>query len=74
MLYNKTSKKLDILKRKEIEEDIKNYWENNNLNLGKLALPLRAATTGKSVSPGLYELMEVLGKTETLARIANIDK
>ena len=50
------------------------YCENNNLNLGKLALPLRAATTGKSVSPGLYELMEVLGKTETLARIININK
>ena len=52
----------------------KKYCENNNLNLGKLALPLRAATTGKSVSPGLYELMEVLGKAETLARIIDINK
>ena len=73
-LYHKELSKLDIWKRKEIEEDIKKYCENNNLNLGKLALPLRAATTGKSVSPGLYELMEVLGKTETLARIININK
>ena len=44
-----------------------------NINLGKLAQPLRAATTGKSVSPGLYEVMEVLGKEETLNRIQNIN-
>jgi len=73
-LYHKELSKLETWKRKEIEEDIKKYCENNNLNLGKLALPLRAATTGKSVSPGLYELMEVLGKTETLARIIDIYK
>ena len=73
-LYYKELSKLEIWSRKEIEEDIKKYCENNNLNLGKLALPLRAATTGKSVSPGLYELMEVLGKTETLSRIININK
>jgi len=65
--------KLEIWKEKNIEDDIKLYCEKNELKLGKLAQPLRAATTGKSVSPGLYELMEVLGKTETLKRILNIN-
>ena len=52
---------------------LKIYCKNNDINLGKLAQPLRAAVTGKSVSPGLYELIEVLGKDETLARIKNIN-
>jgi glutamyl-tRNA synthetase len=65
--------KLEIWKQNNIEEDIKLFCETNNLNLGKVAQPLRAATTGKSVSPGLYELMEVLGKTETLNRLLNIN-
>ena len=72
-LYYEQLSKLDIWKRTEIEEDIKAYCKNNDINLGKLAQPLRAAVTGKSVSPGLYELIEVLGKNETLARIKNIN-
>tara|TARA_Y100001968_G_C19380039_1_gene729806 strand:- start:770 stop:1624 length:855 start_codon:yes stop_codon:yes gene_type:complete len=72
LYYNQLSK-LEIWNKEEIEEDIKMYCQANNINLGKLAQPLRAAITGKSVSPGLYELMEVLGKNETLARITNIN-
>ncbi|MDB9762840.1 glutamate--tRNA ligase [Alphaproteobacteria bacterium] len=71
--YHDHLNKLVSWKQNNIEEDIKLYCEKNKLNLGKLAQPLRAATTGKSVSPGLYELMEVLGKTETLKRIININ-
>ena len=37
--------------------------------LGKLAQPLRAAVTGTSVSPGLFEVLELVGKERTLARI-----
>ena len=72
-LYYKQLLKLEKWNKEEIEEDIKMYCQVNNINLGKLAQPLRAAITGKSVSPGLYELMEVLGKNETLARITNIN-
>jgi len=71
--YHDHLNKLVNWEQSNIEEDIKLYCEKNKLNLGKLAQPLRAATTGKSVSPGLYELMEVLGKTETLKRIININ-
>ena len=72
-LYHKQLSKLEIWNKKDIELDIKKYCENSGINLGKLAQPLRAAITGKSVSPGLYELMEVLGRNETLARIININ-
>ena len=36
---------------------------------GKLAQGLRAALTGTSVSPGLFEVMRVLGRAETLGRL-----
>jgi len=71
--YSSFLKNIKIWKQNNIEENIKNYCNNKNINLGKLAQPLRAATTGKSVSPGLYEVLEVLGKEETLKRILNIN-
>ena len=71
--YHEHLSKLEIWKQNNIEENIKLFCEANNLNLGKVAQPLRAATTGKSVSPGLYELMEVLGKMETLSRLIKIN-
>ncbi len=40
-----------------------------SLKLGKLAQPLRAALTGSTASPGLFEVMAVLGRDETLARL-----
>ena len=40
-----------------------------NIKLGELAQPLRVALTGTSVSPGLFEVMEVLGKDTVLRRV-----
>ncbi|MFZ1427602.1 MAG: glutamate--tRNA ligase [Geminicoccaceae bacterium] len=39
------------------------------IGFGKLAQPLRVALTGTTVSPGIFEIMRVLGRTEVLARI-----
>jgi glutamyl-tRNA synthetase len=39
------------------------------IGFGKLAQPLRAALTGTSVSPGIFEVMRVLGRAEVLGRI-----
>jgi glutamyl-tRNA synthetase len=36
-----------------------------------VAQPLRAALTGSSASPGIFQVMEVLGREETLGRIAD---
>ncbi len=43
-----------------------------DLGLGKLAQPLRAALTGSNASPSLFEIMEIFGKNETLARISAV--
>lgn len=39
------------------------------LKLGKIAQPIRVALTGGTASPGLFEVMQVLGKEQTLARL-----
>jgi glutamyl-tRNA synthetase len=44
--------------------------ETTGLGLGKLAQPTRTALTGRKVSPGIYEVLEILGKETALARIA----
>ena len=41
------------------------------VKLGAVAQPLRAALTGSLASPGIFEVMEVLGREESLARIAD---
>ncbi|OJX80922.1 glutamate--tRNA ligase [Magnetospirillum sp. 64-120] len=58
-------------KKDVLEEAARVYAEGKGQKLGKVAQPLRAALTGSSVSPPIFEVMEVLGKTETLGRIAD---
>lgn len=53
----------------ELETAVKAYAETEGLKLGKIAQPLRAALTGRSVSPGVFEVMEVLGRAESIARL-----
>ena len=43
--------------------------EAKGLKLGKLAQPLRAALTGRTVSPGIFEVMVLIGREETMARL-----
>jgi len=43
--------------------------DEKRIKLGEIAQPLRVALTGTSVSPGLFEVMEVLGKEKVLRRI-----
>jgi glutamyl-tRNA synthetase len=53
----------------ELEAAVKVHAEAAGLKLGKLAQPLRAALTGTSTSPGIFDVLEVLGRDEALARI-----
>jgi glutamyl-tRNA synthetase len=41
------------------------------VKLGKLAQPLRAALTGRTTSPGIFDVLELLGREESLGRIAD---
>jgi glutamyl-tRNA synthetase len=45
------------------------FAEANNLKLGAVAQPLRAAMTGKTTSPGIFDVLAVLGRQECLARL-----
>lgn len=53
----------------QVEEKIGSFIEENDLKLGQVAQPLRAALTGSNSSPGIFEVMAVLGRTETLNRV-----
>ena len=43
--------------------------EATGLKLGKIAQPVRLALTGKTVSPGIFEILNVLGKEKSLDRL-----
>jgi glutamyl-tRNA synthetase len=51
------------------EQAIRAVAESEGLKLGKLAQPLRAALTGRTTSPGIFDVLVLLGKGESLARI-----
>jgi glutamyl-tRNA synthetase len=53
----------------EIENLFKSLVEKHSIKLGALAQPVRVAMTGGTESPGIYEVLEVLGKTKVLARL-----
>lgn len=43
--------------------------EERELKLGQIAQPVRVALTGGTVSPGIFEVMDILGKDEVLKRL-----
>jgi len=51
------------------ESVVRAYAEGAGLKLGKAAQPLRAALTGRSTSPGVFDVLAVLGREESLARL-----
>jgi glutamyl-tRNA synthetase len=53
------------------EAIVRNFAEEHGLKLGKAAQPLRAALTGRVTSPGIFDVLSVLGRDESLARIAD---
>ena len=54
-----------------IEAEIRAFVDHEGLKLGKVAQPLRAALTGTTVSPGIFDVLSVLGREESLARIGD---
>ena len=53
------------------EQALRNVAEARELKLGKLAQPLRAALTGRTTSPGIFDVLILLGKGESLSRISD---
>jgi len=62
---------LDVFDHDTVANTIRSEAEENGIKLGDLAQPLRVAITGRSVSPSVFEVMEVLGKDEILKRLKN---
>jgi glutamyl-tRNA synthetase len=54
-----------------LDAAVRKTAEDAGVKLGKLAQPLRAALTGKTTSPGIFDVLMMLGKDESLARIAD---
>jgi len=54
-----------------LENAVREFAEANDLKLGKVAQPLRAALTGSNVSPGIFDVLAVLGRDEALGRISD---
>jgi glutamyl-tRNA synthetase len=53
------------------ERAIRDFAQRFGMKLGNIAQPLRAALTGRTTSPPIFEVLVVLGKDECLARIAD---
>jgi glutamyl-tRNA synthetase len=54
-----------------LDAAVRNVADQAGVKLGKLAQPLRAALTGRTTSPGIFDVLVLLGKDESLARIAD---
>ncbi|MCG8547562.1 MAG: glutamate--tRNA ligase [Alphaproteobacteria bacterium] len=63
---------LDPWQADALEAAIRRFAEDQSVGLGKVAQPLRAALTGSNASPGIFEVMEILGREESAARIAGV--
>jgi glutamyl-tRNA synthetase len=51
------------------EAALRAFAEEKSLKLGAVAQPLRAALTGRTTSPGIFEVLDVLGRQESLGRL-----
>ncbi len=66
--------RLDALSRWDlpsIEAQVREFAADQDLKLGKVAQPIRAALTGRTTSPGVFDVMAVLSREECLARLAD---
>ena len=52
-----------------LEAAVRGFAETRGLGLGRVAQPLRAALTGRAVSPPVFDVMAVFGREESLARL-----
>lgn len=58
-----------VFERDALEQGFKSVLTETGLSMGKLAQPVRVALTGGTVSPGIFDVMALLGRERTLARL-----
>ncbi|WP_010135499.1 glutamate--tRNA ligase [Ochrovirga pacifica] len=64
-------KETETFKSLEIETNIKSFLKENELGFGKVMPPLRLAIVGEMKGPHLFDIIEMIGKENTLKRIEN---
>ncbi|NNE20776.1 MAG: hypothetical protein HKN10_20080 [Myxococcales bacterium] len=60
---------VETFAKEPLEQAVKAWLEADELSMKLVAQPARVALTGRTKSPGLFEVMEVLGKAKTLTRL-----
>ena len=55
--------------QESLESALRAHGDAQGLKFGQIAQPLRVALTGRAVSPGIFEIMEIIGQKETLERL-----
>lgn len=60
---------MDVITEKAIEDMLRSLAEEKQVGLGKIAQPLRVSICGNTVSPPIFDSVDMLGKENTLARI-----
>ncbi len=65
---------LDEFNETDLENAFKAVMEKTGLKLGKIAQPVRLALTGRTASPGIFEIIEIIGKDRVLSRIKDAIK
>ena len=58
--------------REELEQICNNIAESFGVKFGKLASPIRSALSGQTKTPSVFDMMLVLGRNETIARLTNV--
>lgn len=64
--------KLEHWDCESLDACVREYCEKTDTKLGKVAQPIRCAITGTPSAPGVFEVMELFGQSETIARIRDI--
>lgn len=64
----------DTIAAHQLEEKVKTYFESKNIGLGQVMTPFRIAVVGTTSGPGMFEIVELLGKEEIIKRIDNAIK
>jgi len=60
---------LENVDEKKIQAIFEDLVKDNNIKLGAIAQPVRVALTGGTISPGIFETMQMLGKERILKRL-----
>lgn len=66
--------KIEVWSEETVHACFNEFTEASGLKLGKIAQPVRVAVTGRTASPGIFEVLDLLGKERSLARLDHASK